>query len=268
MHYRLIALDVDGTLVDSEKKLTEKTRDTLIRAQKLGIKLAVTSGRAVAGLWHLIEALQIPEYGGYAIAFNGAKIIGAADKRLLHGEMLPPQLLPSVFQFADELRLNAATYSDECYFVREPREKYLKLVGKIEGMAVRARDFQMEPVDFPVPKVLLAGNPERIAQLEPVARERFGKSVNVSRSEPFLLEILPPKVDKAFALEKLLSILGYRREELLACGDGFNDVTMLRYAGLGVAMQNAVQPAKEAADFITMSNDQDGVAYAVKKFCL
>ncbi|MBC8560218.1 Cof-type HAD-IIB family hydrolase [Fumia xinanensis] len=268
MSYRLIALDIDGTLVNSEKQLTDKTRDTLIRAQKLGIKLALTSGRAATGLWHLIEALEIPKYGGYAIAFNGAKIIDAAERKLVHGEMLPPEMLPGVFQFAKEHRLNAATYSDEYYFVQEPREKYLKLVGKIEGLNVKARDFRSEPVDFSVPKVLLAGDPKAIEELEPAAREQFGEAANVSRSEPFLLEILPPKVDKASALKKLLSILGYRRAELLACGDGYNDVTMLRYAGMGVAMQNATEPAKEAADFLTMTNDEDGVAFAVKRFCL
>ena len=267
MSYRLIALDIDGTLVNSEKKLTGKTRDTLIRAQKLGIKLAVTSGRAAAGLWHLVEELQIPKYGGYAIAFNGAKIIDAKEKKLIHGEMLFPEVLPGVFQFAKKHRLNAATYSDEYYFVADARGKYLKMVGKIEGLPIQERDFAADPVDFPVPKVLLAGKPEFIEQMEPEARAEFEKVANVSRSEPFLLEILPPKVDKAFALEKLLSILGYMREELLAFGDGYNDVTMLRFAGMGVAMQNATALTKEAADFITMSNDEDGVAYGVKKFC-
>lgn len=268
MSYRLIALDIDGTLVNSEKQLTDKTRETLIRAQKKGIKLALTSGRSATGLWHLIEALEIPRYGGYAIAFNGAKIIDAAERKLVHGEMLPPEMLPGVFQFAKEHRLNTATYSDEHYFVADARGKYLKLVGKIEGLPVQERDFETDPVAFPVPKVLLAGKPEFIEKLEPVARERFGKAANVSRSEPFLLEILPPKVDKAFALEKLLDVLGYKRKELLACGDGYNDVTMLRFAGMGVAMQNATEPAKEAADFLTMTNDEDGVAFAVKRFCL
>lgn len=268
MSYRLIALDIDGTLVNSKKELTGETRETLIKAQKKGIKLVVTSGRAVTGLWPLIEALEIPKYGGYAIAFNGAKIIDAKEKKLLHGEMLPPELLPDVFRFAKEHRLNTATYSDEHYFVADARGKYLKLVGKIEGLPVQERNFETDPVDFPVPKVLLAGKPEYIEKLEPVARERFGRVANVSRSEPFLLEILPPKVDKAFALQKLLDVLGYKRKELLACGDGYNDVTMLQFAGMGIAMKNATVPAQEAADFITMSNDENGVAYAVKRFCL
>lgn len=267
MSYRLIALDIDGTLVNSEKQLTDKTRETLLRVQKMGVKLAVTTGRAVTGLWHLVEALELSKYGGFAIAFNGAKIMEVKDQTVLHREMLPPEFLPDVFRFARENRLNAATYSDDRYFVADPRGKYLKWVGKIEELPIQERDFKADPIDFPVPKVLLSGKPEFLEQLEPAARERFGNVANVFRSEPFLLEILPPKVDKAFALQKLLDILGYRREELLACGDGYNDVTMLELAGMGVAMANATEPAKEAADFITMTNDEDGVAYAVKKFC-
>lgn len=142
MSYRLIALDIDGTLVNSEKQLTDKTRNTLIRAQKLGIKLALTSGRAATGLWHLIEALEIPKYGGYAIAFNGAKIIDAAERKLVHGEMLPPEMLPGVFQFAKEHRAKRRHLQRRILLCPGAREKYLKLVGKIEGLNVKARDFR------------------------------------------------------------------------------------------------------------------------------
>ena len=90
--------------------------------------------------------------------------------------------------------------------------------------------------------------------------------MSIYRSEPFFLEVLPLGIDKAKRLEFLLNHLGLKREELMACGDGFNDLSMIKYAGLGVAMSNAQPVVKEAADYVTLSNEEDGVAAAVKKF--
>ena len=88
------------------------------------------------------------------------------------------------------------------------------------------------------------------------------------RSEPFFLEILPRGIDKAQCLAQLLKLLGMEREEMIACGDGFNDLSMIEFAGLGVAMENAVCPVRNAADYVTLSNNDVGVAHVVEKFCL
>lgn len=99
-------------------------------------------------------------------------------------------------------------------------------------------------------------------------KEALGKELNVFRSDPFFLEILPAGIDKAYGLQKLIDVLGIKREEVIACGDGYNDITMVKFAGLGVAMGNAVEQTKAAADYITLSNDDDGVAAVVEKFIL
>ena len=96
----------------------------------------------------------------------------------------------------------------------------------------------------------------------------LGKNFSVYRSEPFFLEILPRGIDKAQCLEQLLTVLGMEREEMIACGDGYNDLSMIRFAGLGVAMENAVLPVRNAADYVTYSNNDEGVAHVVEKFLL
>ena len=96
----------------------------------------------------------------------------------------------------------------------------------------------------------------------------LGRNLSVYRSEPFFLEILPKGIDKAQCLTQLLEKIGIQREEIIACGDGYNDLTMIQYAGLGVAMENAVLPVRSAADFVTYSNNDDGVAHVVEKFLL
>lgn len=104
--------------------------------------------------------------------------------------------------------------------------------------------------------------------VEPRVKVALGSRFSVYRSEPFFLEILPKGIDKAASLERLLAHIGMTREQMIACGDGYNDLTMIQYAGLGVAMENAVLPVRKAADFITYSNNDDGVAHVVEKFMM
>ena len=112
-----------------------------------------------------------------------------------------------------------------------------------------------------MPKYLITGEPDYITETEKLFKNELS-GVSVFRSEPFFLEITPLMVDKGTALMWLADRLG------MACGDGYNDITMISEAGIGVAMENAQEPAKNAADFVTLSNDDNGVAAAIKKFAL
>nr|HPH64060.1 HAD-IIB family hydrolase [Paludibacteraceae bacterium] len=126
----------------------------------------------------------------------------------------------------------------------------------------------VETVTEPVTKCLMVGDGDYMAKVEKEMNDMFGDRLNVYRSEPFFLEIMPQHVDKAFSLSKLLEHLGLTKEEMVACGDGFNDLSMIKYAGLGVAMGNAQPVVKESADYVTLSNDEDGVASVVDEFIL
>lgn len=112
----------------------------------------------------------------------------------------------------------------------------------------------------------MTGEPEKIAKAQDVMRQTFGEQLNIFRSEPFFLEIVPPSIDKAYSLGKLLEYLGEKKEQMICCGDGFNDKSMIAFAGLGVAMANAQPEVKEVADYITTSNDEDGVALVIDRF--
>ena len=123
-------------------------------------------------------------------------------------------------------------------------------------------------VTFSVPKFLMTDDGDYLAMVEPKVKAALGKNFSVYRSDPFFLEILPKGIDKAQSLERLLAVIGVKREEMIACGDGYNDLTMVQYAGLGVAMGNGVLPVRKAADYITLTNEEDGVAHVVEKFML
>lgn len=121
-------------------------------------------------------------------------------------------------------------------------------------------------IDFPVAKCLIVGDPEPLAVLEQKMKTELEGKMNVFRSEPFFLELVPNGIDKARSLAVLLEELNMKPEDMIAVGDGFNDLSMIKFAGLGVAMANAQEVVKQGADYITLSNEEDGVAAVVDKF--
>lgn len=267
--YKIIAVDIDGTLVKiGSKELDDVTKETLIKAQEMGIKVVVTTGRPLKGMQKIVDALKIGDYNGYAIGFNGAKIYKMPSGEVVSEEGIDVDILPEIFKFARDNEINCSTYSNEYFYVENPEEKYLKFVGGIEGHTIVKRDFLKDPIDFKIPKILFGGDEAVIKEIEILAKEKFKDKLTIFRSEPFLLELLPPNTDKGMALKKLIEILGYKREDILAFGDGYNDITMLKFAGMGVAMGNASDTVKKCADFVTLTYEENGVAYGVKKFAL
>ncbi len=267
--YKVIAADVDGTLVKlGEWEPSKENVKTLFKAQEKGIKVVVTTGRPFQGLTPIVDALKIKEFGGYAIGFNGAVIYELPSGKIVDAVFLNLEYVSEVLSLAVEKGLNFMTYKDGYALIKDPEEKYLKFVSHAERLIPKGRNFSDEPVDFDIPKILISGEPEAIAENELIFKEKFGEYFNIFRSEPFLLEILPLNVDKRSALMRLIKILGIKREELMAIGDGYNDITMIEFAGLGVAMGNASDAVKAVADFVAPDTDNDGVSYAVKKFAL
>lgn len=144
----------------------------------------------------------------------------------------------------------------------------MELESRITKLPIRYVENFTEFVDFPVNKMLLTGEPEAVLMGQEHMRVMFGEQLNIFRSEPFFLEMMPQYIDKAYSLGILLDALKTDRTHMICCGDGFNDRSMIQMAGLGVAMANAQEEVKEVADFITGSNDEDGVADVVYQFML
>ena len=160
------------------------------------------------------------------------------------------------------------TYQDGKIISGEIVDKYMGLESRINGLEICPFADPAAQVTMPVNKCLGTADPEHAARLEVLFREKYGDRIDVGRSEPFFLELLPKHVDKAASLGKLCEALGQTKEDLIACGDGFNDRSMIAFAGLGVAMANAQDVVKEVADYVTLSNDEDGVAHVIEKFIL
>lgn len=266
--YKAIALDLDGTLTNSEKVVTQRTVEALLEAQRRGVKVILCSGRPVYGMEHIAEQLHMGEHDGYVIAFNGGKAINWRTKEVVMEEPLPDELVPELFACAEEAGLAVLTYRGRTIVTNRSFDRHVMHNAYINRLPLVQLDDFLSEIEYPVSKCLIVGEPERVEALEQVMQPKFEGRMGVFRSQPFFLECVSPEIDKAKCLDAVLRHVGIAPEELIACGDAWNDITMVRYAGLGVAMANSCQELLNIADYVTLSNDDDGIAHVVDKFLL
>lgn len=266
--YSIIALDLDGTLTNSEKNITPRTFDALMKAQREGVRLVLTSGRPTFGIAALANQLQLADYGGYVLSYNGGRIIDWCEKTVIFSQVVDQKLVPILYDFAEKAQLPIVTYLPEAILASKNEGVYLAEEARINGMPiVVAQNFVEEAMQIAggSTKFLIPGEPEQLIQLESEMKAALSEQMEVFRSAPFFLELPPKGIDKAQSLQRLLTHLGLERESLMAFGDGFNDLSMIQFAGQGVAMANAVEEVKSIADFVTTSNEEDGIAHALEQ---
>lgn len=268
MKYKLLVLDLDGTLTNTRKEVTEHTRTTLIKAQEQGLKIVLASGRPTYGIAPLANLLQLDKYEGYVLSYNGGEIIDWKTGELLYKNLLDPEVLPYLYQCANDNHFAIITYDGEYVLTEYPDDEYVLKEALLNVMKIKKVDNFLKAVQHPIAKCLIVGEPTRLAVLEKEMYNHLHDRMGVFRSEPYFLELVPKGIDKAQSLAVLLKEIGMTKDEMIAVGDGFNDLSMIKYAGLGVAMSNAQEVVKENADFITLSNEEDGVAHVVEKFIL
>lgn len=266
MNYKLIALDLDGTLKNTKNKITPKTREALIKAQENGVKIVLASGRPTPGLRHEAKELELDKFGGYLLSFNGAHVSDYKTKETIYEQTLTIEEAKKAYDRAKEYNLACMTYENNIVVTEDDEDEYVKVEGNINDIAiVKVENWKMN-LKNPIHKVLLTGKPEFVASIIDEFKEPFGDSLSIYRSAPFFIEIMAEGIDKAASLDRLAKSLGIKQEEVMAFGDGYNDLSMIEYAGMGVAMNNAVDGVKARANYITLSNDEDGIAYALDKF--
>lgn len=266
--YSIIALDLDGTLTNSEKNITPRTFDALMKAQREGVRLVLASGRPTFGIAALANQLQLADYGGYVLSYNGGRIIDWCEKTVIFSQVVDQKLVPILHDFAEKAQLPIVTYLPEAILASKNEGEYLAEEARINGMpVVVAQNFVEEAMQIAggSTKFLIPGEPELLIQLESEMKAALSEQMEVFRSAPFFLELPPKGIDKAQSLQRLLTHLGLERESLMAFGDGFNDLSMIQFAGQGVAMANAVEEVKSIADFVTTSNEEDGIAHALEQ---
>ena len=266
MKFKLLVLDVDGTLLNSEKEITARTQAALLKVQQMGIHIVLASGRPTNGVMPLAKALELDHYGGFILSYNGGQIINVQTGELLFEKRINPEMLPYLDKKAKKNDFAIFTYHKDYILTDKPDNKHVQEEAALNNMRVIGVDNFPEAVDFsPCKCVLASDNEEELVGLENHWKKRLDGVLDVFRSEPYFLEVVPCAIDKANSLGALLEVLGMKREEVIAVGDGVCDVTMIQLAGLGIAMGHSQDSVKACADYVTASNEEDGVAVAVEK---
>ena len=268
MAYKMIVLDLDGTLTNEKKEITPKTYDALMKAQELGVKVVLASGRPTFGIMPLAIQLPLADHDGYILAYNGGKSISCHTGETIYNKVLAPELVPILYDEAKAAGMEILTYQGEGIAATRKKDKYVLHEAFINKMPVEQYDDFPRQVEFPINKCLIVGDPKPLHQLELRLATKMQGRILVYRSSGFFLECVPIGIEKSQSLARLIASLGITRQEMIAIGDGYNDKGMIEYAGLGVAMANASTEVQDAADYITYSNEEDGVAHVIEKFIL
>ncbi|MGI6685733.1 MAG: Cof-type HAD-IIB family hydrolase [Bacillota bacterium] len=264
MSFKLIASDLDGTLLNEHSQISPRTREAIYRAKDKGIIFTLATGRMYRSALPFASELEIDVP---LITYEGALVKTSQTKEVLYHRPLPAELAKEIVVIGEENNLNINVYlDDKLYTHRETPEiqDYSRLVQvpyiKVENWASVLKE---DPT-----KVIFMGEGDKLDDLWAQTKERFGKRVYITKSSPHFLEFTHPQATKGEGIKFLAERLGIKKEEILAFGDNFNDIELLRNAGLGVAMGNAREELKKVADYVTDCNYEDGVAKAIEKFVL
>lgn len=276
MKIKAIVLDIDGTLVTSNKTISEKTKKSLIQAQENGIKVILASGRPTRGMWHLAEELELHKFNGFLVSFNGARVTDCKTKEVLFDQTISAETSKAILEHLKSFTVIPMIYGDTHLYVSDVYQNAVQTVdgvlNVVEYEARMCRFLLCEQPDLaafveePQNKVLIAGDPLYLQDVYQSIHAPFKDLTTGAFSTPFYFELTAKNIDKAFALNKVLEKQGIQAENVVSFGDGQNDRSIIEYAGMGVAMGNAMQEILHIADAITLSNDEDGIAVFLEKY--
>lgn len=269
MEYKLLVLDIDGTLLNKKKEISARTLATLVKVQQMGIHIVLASGRPTHGVRPIANMLELHKYGGYVMPYNGGHIIKADTGDVLFERRIDPDMIPYLNKRATKKGFPIFTYNFDTIITNTPQNVHILAEGELNDMRVVGVENFPAVVDFrPSKCMMVSDDVEALTEEENLLRKKLDGVLDVYRSEPYFLEIVPRSVNKGDTLGLLMDMLKVDKDEVIAFGDGVCDIPMLQLAGQGIAMGNAVESVKRCADAITLSNDEDGVAEALEKLLI
>lgn len=264
--YRLIAFDIDGTLVNSKKVITPKTQKALEALKSNGTEIVISSGRPYNGVLRVADQAK-RELVTYGSCFNGGLIKKIATGETLYAASLETEGIHEITKLALDADLDIIGHSEDTIMVaRPPKTDYIVLESKLNDMPIEVVDF-LAP-DIKVPKLIVTASSDALAEFRSSLPGIFDDHFNIVKSADFFLEFNPNYVSKGEGLKNLAAHMNISQKEVMAFGDHGNDLSMIEWAGCGVAMGNAIPELKEAAQFVTLSNDEEGIAHALEELVL
>jgi Cof subfamily protein (haloacid dehalogenase superfamily) len=269
MAIKLIAIDLDGTLLNDQKELNPATIAAVAEAKTAGIKVVLCSGRPLTGVRKFLRQLHLTDPGDFAISYNGAMVQDTDTGKAVVAETITYADYRRIQDLADELGVHAHVLDEaQLYTANADISKYTVREAYLVDMPLFYRLPDSFPADKSFVKVMLIDDPELLAKATKQIPADFYADYYIVNSEPFFLEFMNKSVSKGKAVTTLANYLGLSLDEVMAIGDRENDLSMIQAAGTGVAMGNAIPAVQAAAQVVTATNVDDGVAKAIRKHAL
>ena len=262
--YKLIALDIDDTLLSLNLQLSNANRDAIRKASEAGVFVTLATGRIYGAMKEVCA--QIGLHDMPVITLGGAKIQQYPSKEVLYERTMSESLVMECIAFAQKQNVCIECYQDDTFYYQKPCSE-IRFHEARTGYQGVQRDFMSLKFSNTTNCVMIA-EPFVIDKLIPLARATFGDKLQVMRSSSRIMEFYPPGTNKGQALAWLAEGLGVRQEEVLAMGDSSLDIPMLEYAGMGVAVSNAEQDLINIANYVAPHADSNAVAHVIHKYVL
>ena len=270
MKYKLLVMDVDGTLVDKEGNISTDDKEAIARARQLGIQISLSTGRAAQACLGILDQLSLD---GYHVFFDGALVIEPRQGREIYVQPIDSAVAKEAIEFARQNDIYLEFFSATHYFT-EYESRFSEIRRSFFGIEPTVVDFtDLWQQERFTKAQLMVSSPKEAAKAQKFyahfdGRLRFSLSRTPAYPDIDFVNVIDPRVSKGKALEALTSHLGIALDEVMAVGDGNNDIPLLTTAGLAVAMGDAPDEVKAVADYVTLDIDHNGLETAIEKFLL
>jgi len=257
--YKLVAVDMDGTLLNDEHKVSDKNREAINRFANQGVSFILASGRPYQSLYPYTKELEV-----YLplVTSNGSIVKCPLTDNIYHNKQIQLDLAEEILEYGYNNSHGISLYFGDRVITNQ--ESIAKVHNDLEGIkAIIEEKHQLKEAPT---KILFSGDPEEMSELFALLAERYEDKLYITQSDEEYVEVMNLEVSKGNALKYMMDKMNIDSKEVIAIGNQFNDVAMFEIAGLSIAMDNAPEGVKEKADFVTKTNLEDGVAYALEKF--
>ena len=262
MNYKLIALDMDGTLLRKDKTVSERTKKAIEDARKKGVTVVLATGRPIDGVTKYLEELDMYGENDYVLSYNGGLVLKTKNREAICKIGLTGEDLHYLYEISKELGVNIHAFSETKGLITPKNSKYTEVEANINNIKNKLEK------DHSIIKIMMIDEEEVLQKaIDNLPKEVYDK-YTVVRSTPYFLEFLNKEVNKGVGVEMLAKHMGITLDQVITMGDAGNDLHMIECAGMGVAMGNAFEEIKEVANYITDTNENDGVAKAIEHLVL
>lgn len=267
-YLKLVAVDLDGSLLTSKNNLTDFTKNTLIKASKIGHKVVIITGRDYYAANYIGDLLKFKKYGGLISSSNGSNVYSPKENKTIINHTIDYILAREIISYGKNLGFDLIIYHDGKILAEKKDTYSLEFLANKNKMSVEIISDLEKYLNFPVNKILFTGRPDTIEKNKEKLAKQFENVMNPIHAMPQFLDLMPKGINKGKSILEIADYYKIDHKDTYAFGDEVNDIEMIKMAGVGVAMGNASDYVKKHSDFITKSNDDDGIAHFVNEYII